>query len=97
MAKKRKNSLVYTLGNSKEYDKLLKENDLVKSKGGSVWRTIESINGYLKRGGSVTINGKVVEHGIYILDAIWEVDVKPKSKNFGTILRKAKVISKYTK
>jgi hypothetical protein len=85
--------MIYTIGNCKNYDKHLTDNNLSKSKGGTVWKNFSDVLDYFKNC-KVYIDDKEVESAIYVVDADWEEDVIKKSNNKGELNKSCKIVKK---
>lgn len=88
--------IIYTIGNEENYDELLDERPLYKSKGGSAWKTLSAVKKYLKEtGGTVLVDGwEELPAAIYTMEGDWDSDVDIESKEYGLINKKLKIIEK---
>lgn len=86
--------MIYTIGNCENYDKHLKDNNLAKAKGGTVWKKFSDVLDYYKTC-KVYIEDKEVESAIYVVDADWDLDVINKDNTKGELNKSCKIIEKY--
>ncbi len=85
--------MIYTIGNCENYDKYLKKNNLMKAKGGTVWRKFSDVLEYFKTC-KVYIDNKEVEAAIYVVDGDWGKDVTNKNGNRGDLNKACAIIRK---
>lgn len=89
-------NIIYTIGNEENYDELLEERPLHKSKGGSAWKTLSAVKKHLKKtGGTVLVDGwETLPAAIYKMKGNWDSDVDVESDDYGLINKKLKIIEK---
>lgn len=87
--------MVYTIGNVENYDKYLIQDNLYKSKGGTVWTNLSSVIDYYNNS-KVYIEDKEVESAIYIVkcNINSDIDFDPNYKNRGTLNKPCKIVKK---
>jgi hypothetical protein len=85
--------MIYTIGNCKNYDRHLTDNNLSKAKGGTVWKKFSDVLEYFKTC-KVYIDDQEVESAIYIVDGDWDKDVERKKNNQGELNKPCKIIKK---
>lgn len=85
--------MLYTIGNTENYDKLLVLDNLYKSIGGSVWKNLSSVIRYFQNS-KVYIGDLVVEGGIYLVDGDWNIDVMPIDNFQGNLNKSCKILKR---
>lgn len=85
--------MLYTIGNTENYDKLLVLDNLYKSIGGSVWKNLSSVIKYFQNS-KVYIGDLVVEGGIYLVDGDWNIDVMPIDNFQGNLNKSCKILKR---
>lgn len=85
--------MIYTIGNCENYDKHLTDNNLMKAKGGTVWKNFSDVLDYFNNS-KVYIDDKEVEAAIYIVDGDWNKDVDNISNNRGELNKPCKIVRK---
>lgn len=89
---------IYTIGNEENYDELMEERPLYKSKGGSAWKTYSAVLKYFNKiNGKVLVDNKeMLPAAIYEMEGIWESDVEEENSDYGILNKKLKIIKKVT-
>lgn len=86
---------MYTIGQEILYDSLLCQNNLVKSKGGHVWKDFDSVQNYFYEiNGMVEVDGKKTKAAIYECCLKYIPNVTVDGKIFGRLLMDAKIFRK---
>ena len=85
--------MIYTIGNCKNYDKMLGEGTLYKAIKGTVWKDFSDVLNYFKTA-QVELDEKIVDAAIYVVDGDWDTDVINKENGLGVLNKNCKIVRK---